>query len=115
MTGRWKEIHMCDISEFLCTEDDLRKMYYFFKDLLSNLPPKLTYQEMTAYWEYKKLTRSEVIAKMAAIVWFLDDKKLKDDVIDFIDQRNLVEKNNSDFLFSRLVAEEKMLDAGHTP
>ena len=90
MTRRWKEIHMCDISEFLCTEDDLRKMYYFFKDLLSNLPPKLTYQEMTAYWEYKKLTRSEVIAKMAAIVWFLDDKKLKDDVIDFIDQSECI-------------------------
>ena len=45
---------------------------------------------MTAYWEYKKLTRSEVIAKMAAIVWFLDDKKLKDDVIDFIDQSECI-------------------------
>jgi hypothetical protein len=27
-----------------------------------------------------------VIAKMAGIAWLLDDKKLKDDVIDYIDQ-----------------------------
>ena len=50
------------------------------------LPKKLTFQEVTAPWELKKLTRSEVIAKMAGIAWFLDDKSLKDDVIDYIDE-----------------------------
>ena len=86
MTRHWKKILDYDLSEFLCTEDDLRKQYYFFKDLLSNLPKRITFQEMTAYWEYKKLTRSMVIAKMAGIAWLLDYKKLKDDVIDYIDQ-----------------------------
>ena len=90
MTRRWKEIQGYDISEFLCTEDDLRKHYYIFKDLLSNLPKRLTFQETTAYWEYKKLTRSAVIAKMAGIAWLLDDKKLKDDVIDYLDQSECV-------------------------
>ena len=86
MTRHWKKIVDYDLSEFLCTEDDLRKQYYFFKGLLSNLPKRLIFQENTAYWEYKKLTRSMVIAKMAGIAWLLDDKKLKDDVIDYIDQ-----------------------------
>ena len=90
MTRHWKEIVGYDLSEFLCTEDDLRKQYYFFKDLLSNLPKRITFQEMTAYWEYKKLTRSMVIAKMAGIAWLLDDKKLKDDVIDYIDQSECI-------------------------
>ena len=90
MTRHWKKILDYDLSEFLCTEDDLRKQYYFFKDLLSNLPKRITFQEMTAYWEYKKLTRSMVIAKMAGIAWLLDDKKLKDDVIDYIDQSECI-------------------------
>ncbi len=90
MTQRWKEIQTYDMSEFLCTEDDLKKHYYIFKDLLSNLPKRLTFQETTAYWEYKKLTRSAVIAKMAGIAWFLEDEKLKDDVIDYLDQSECV-------------------------
>lgn len=86
MQKKGKRLERCPLDEFLCSKKDLKEIYNILKEFLKKMPPKFVVHQAVFPWHHQMLTRSHVIAKMASLAWYLNEQRLIDDVINYIEE-----------------------------
>lgn len=78
--SRYSEREAPQLTDYFENKEEAIRHYGYLKQIYHSISTKETYAPYIFPWESAQLTRSEVILKMAYIVWMLNDSAMKDEL-----------------------------------
>ena len=72
------------LTDYFENREEAVRHYGYLKQIYQSISTKETYAPYIFPWESTQLTRSEVVLKMAYIIWMLNDSAMKDDLCSYL-------------------------------
>ena len=72
------------LTDYFENREEAVRHYGYLKQIYQSISTKETYAPYIFPWESTQLTQSEVVLKMAYIIWMLNDSTMKDDLCSYL-------------------------------